>query len=99
MFSLCSSVLLFKYFIFFKEGVSQEWSDAPPEVQSSQYSQFMTRIALFSILNIMLDKVRDIVFQKTKRVICKDVHRVTLRSVLLAPVNTFFDVTPIGKIV
>ena len=25
-------------------------------------------------------------------------HRVTLRRILLAPVNTFFDVTPMGKI-
>ena len=99
MFTLCSGVLLFKYFAFYKEGVSQEWSDAPPEAQSSQYSQFMTRMAFISILNLLLNKGRDIVFQKTKRVICKDVHRVTLRSVLFAPVNTFFDVTPLGKIV
>ena len=44
-------------------------------------------------------KIRHIVFDRFKRSIGKDVHRVTLRRVLLAPVNTFFDVTPLGKIV
>ena len=48
---------------------------------------------------MVLHKVRHILFDRFKRSIGKDVHRVTLRRVLLAPVNTFFDVTPLGKIV
>ena len=59
----------------------------------------MSRIALISIVSLVMNKCREILFQKTKRSIGRDVHRVTLRRVLLAPVNIFFDVTPLGKII
>ena len=59
----------------------------------------MSRIATISVVSLVLDKAREILFQKTKRSIGRDVHRVTLRRVLLAPVNIFFDVTPLGKII
>ena len=47
---------------------------------------------------MVMNNIRDIFFTKAKRSMGKDVHKVTLRRVLLAPVNTFFDVTPMGKI-
>ena len=49
-------------------------------------------------MSLVLNKLRSIIYEKAKRSIGKDVHRVTLRRILLAPVNTFFDVTPMGKI-
>ena len=63
------------------------------------YGEYMTRILVVSLLSIVLNKVRDLVFHRVKRSIGRDVHRVTLRRVLLAPVNIFFDVTPLGKII
>ena len=96
---LGSTVTAFKYFEIYKQGVQQEWSDASPEDQSSQYSYYMSRIAIISVVSLCMNKVREILFQKAKRRIGRDVHRVTLKRVLLAPVNIFFDVTPLGKIV
>ena len=48
---------------------------------------------------MVLTKIKEIIFQRVKRSIGTDVHKLTLRRVLLAPVNTFFDVTPLGKII
>lgn len=58
----------------------------------------MTRIAVVGFASLILNKIREIIFTKAKRSMGKDVHKVTLKRVLLAPVNTFFDVTPMGKI-
>lgn len=93
------TVTLFKYFEVYKQSITQEWSDASPEVQSAEYASYMKRIAGIGMLGLILHKIKDIIFQKVKRSIGRDVHKVTLRRVLLAPVNTFFDVTPLGKIV
>jgi len=93
------TVTLFKYFEVYKQSLTQEWSDASPEAQSAEYTSYMKRIAGIGMLGLILHKIKDIIFQKVKRSIGRDVHKVTLRRVLLAPVNTFFDVTPLGKIV
>ena len=99
IFVLGFAVTAFKYFEIYKQGVQQEWSDATPEEQISQYTFYMSRMAIISFVSLVMYKIREIMFQKTKRKIGRDVHRVTLKRVLLAPVNIFFDVTPLGKIV
>ena len=90
---------IFKYFAVYNESVTQDWSNASPEDQQEYYIYYMSRIASVGILSMVLHKIKDILFNKVKRSIGRDVHRVTLRRVLMAPVNTFFDVTPLGKIV
>jgi len=59
----------------------------------------MSKIAFVGILSLVLNRIRELIFTRVKRSIGRDVHRITLKRVLLAPVNTFFDVTPLGKIV
>lgn len=93
------TITVFKYFEVYKRSLTFEWSDASPEEQASKYTEYTSRIAFVGLLGLVLHKIKDIIFTKVKRAIGRDVHRVTLRRVLLAPVNTFFDVTPLGKIV
>ena len=96
---LGATTMVFKYFDVYHETVTQEWSNATPEDQQNHYSWYMSRMAIIGVLQMVLHKIRHILFDRFKRSIGKDVHRVTLRRVLQAPVNTFFDVTPLGKIV
>ena len=96
---MAATVTVFKYFEVYKEAVTQEWSNASPEEQQEKYCYYMLRIAGIGILGMILHKIKEILFNKVKRSIGRDVHRITLRTVLKAPVNTFFDVTPLGKIV
>jgi len=58
----------------------------------------MQRIAVLSFVMLALSAARDIIMTKMKRSVGVHVHKDTLQRVLLAPVNIFFDVTPVGKI-
>ena len=58
----------------------------------------MTSLAWISVLGLALRTLNDHVFDKRRRLIGRAVHEETLKRILLAPVNIFFDVTPIGKI-
>ena len=59
----------------------------------------MTRIACIGFLGLVLDTAYERFYDWRKTVIRHSVHRETLKSVLLAPINLFFDVTPLGKII
>ena len=58
----------------------------------------MTKLVMISILGLTLRTLHAHVFDQRRRAIGRDVHKDTLKTILLAPVNKFFDVTPIGKI-
>ena len=58
----------------------------------------MTQLAFVSVIGLALKTLNDHIFDKQRRSIGRGVHTITLKRILLAPVNIFFDVTPIGKI-
>ena len=58
----------------------------------------MKTIAIVSFVGLTLGTIRDIIITRMKREVGRGVNRETLKSVLHAPVNLFFDVTPVGKI-
>lgn len=58
----------------------------------------MKTFATVSVVGLALGTIRDVVMTRMKRKVGSNVHKETLKRVLLAPVNIFFDVTPIGKI-
>ena len=51
-----------------------------------------------AIVKIMVDTFNSFKLTETTRRIGVKVHQESLEKVLCAPVNTFFDVTPIGKV-
>ena len=59
----------------------------------------MTRIAMIGLLWLIVDTVYERIYDWRKTVIRHNVHKETLKTVLLAPINLFFDVTPLGKII
>lgn len=58
----------------------------------------MRKAAIATTISVLLANVREVVVKRHERHMGGDIVKVTLRRVLFAPVNTFFDVTPIGKI-
>ena len=55
-------------------------------------------MAFVGLFGMIFGNIRDLVLQRMKKTIGRGVHKDTLRQVLKAPVNIFFDVTPVGKI-
>ena len=58
----------------------------------------MRKAAFFSLIAVVLAQVRHYFVQRHHRHLGADILKTTLKRVLLAPVNTFFDITPVGKI-
>lgn len=58
----------------------------------------MQTLAAVSLVGLALGTARDLLMTRMKRRVGANVHKETLERVLLAPVNIFFDVTPVGKI-
>ena len=59
----------------------------------------MTKLAWLSVAGLALRTIHDYIFFKRGREIGRLVHNETLKKILFAKVNLFFDVTPIGKII
>ena len=93
-----ATTIVFKYAEVYKGSIIQDWANSPAETQLAEYQSHMKNLVLVSYALLALRLTRDFVFDKKKRDIGRNVHKETLTKVLHAPVNTFFDVTPIGKI-
>ena len=58
----------------------------------------MSAMYFLAILKIMVDTFTSFKFSETMCKISEKAHQTSLAKVLSAPVNNFFDVTPIGKV-
>ena len=58
----------------------------------------MQTLAFVGLFGLIFGNIRDFIMQRMKKMVGRTVHKDTLRQVLKAPVNIFFDVTPVGKI-
>ena len=96
---LICATIFFQYFDLYSASISQEWADAPYEEQIGQFDSYMTKLAWLSVSGLALRTIHDYVFFKRGREIGRLVHNETLKKILFAKVNLFFDVTPIGKII
>lgn len=97
-------VLFISYALFQKfwdnhcERVSAEYAAIDPADQADAHSAYMKRAAIATTVTVFLGNLRNLVVKRHERHMGGDILKVTLNRVLLAPVNTFFDVTPVGKI-
>ena len=82
----------------YQNHLTNSMSELSPEQQLSEYSEYMKTLALVGLFGLVFGNIRDFIMQRMKKMVGRNVHKDTLRQVLKAPVNIFFDVTPVGKI-
>ena len=70
-----------------------------PQKQDDQFSYFMKISMISTVLLVFLRTLFSIADKRIDQRVGKGIVRQTLERVLLAPINLFFDVTPIGKII
>jgi len=77
---------------------TQKWANAPAEEQRAQFNFYVTVIFAFAIGAVLFIVVRvvSLLFMSLK--VAKTAHNHILKLVLQSPINLFFDVTPVGKI-
>lgn len=87
-----------KYWENYKQSVDAEFAIIEPELQASKHSEYLWNAFIVSTIGIILQEVRNFVVRRYESRMAKGMIQKTLERVLLAPVNLFFDVTPVGKI-
>ena len=90
--------IFFRMVDVYQDHMTNDWSTIPSDQQSEQYSYYMKTLTFVGMFGLIFGNIRDFVLQRMKKMVGRTVHKDTLRQVLLAPVNVFFDVTPVGKI-
>lgn len=98
IFLFISQNIFFRMVDVYSDHITNEWSEITPEEQSDRFSEYMQTMAYVGLFGLVFGNIRDLVLQRMKKTIGRGVHKETLRQVLKAPVNIFFDVTPVGKI-
>ena len=95
---LITTVTVLKYLDKYQQSLLQYWANSSPEEQLETFYDQMKTIICTSYVLLFLRVVRDFCMDMKKKHIGRNMHKKILRKVLQAPVNLFFDVTPIGKI-
>ena len=87
-----------KFWDNYVERINAEFSVVDPEKQQDLFSTFMTYLAWCTLLQVLMRQLRGWGERRTQRHMGSEIVKTTLEKVLLAPVNLFFDITPVGKI-
>lgn len=58
----------------------------------------MQQIYVMALIGIVFDACKNYYNERRNKSMGADIHRMTLYKIFAAPVNLFFDITPIGKI-
>jgi len=82
----------------FREGQNASFALTDPDAQASEQMTFLLRSATLTIVCVLLRQGKSLFSEVYKGRIGRDILKDTLAKVMHAPVNTFFDVTPVGKI-
>ena len=90
--------IFFRMVDVYQDHMTNDWSTIPSDQQSEQYAYYMKTLTFVGMFGLIFGNIRDFVLQRMKKMVGRTVHKDTLRQVLHAPVNVFFDVTPVGKI-
>lgn len=69
-----------------------------PETQAEQHSEYMKKIFFICLIGVILTNAVSFCMENLKRYMGVDVVKKTLTKIMKAPINLFFDVTPLGKI-
>merc|ERR1712151_293803 len=75
-----------------------KWAYASPEEQKDEFGRYMTLISIFAFLTLVFVSMRVIVLVFAFLNVAQNIHDTYLEIVFKAPINLFFDVTPVGKV-
>jgi len=82
----------------YEDRLTAEFASTDPETQSAAHSWFVRRICMISLFGVATNLVYTAARSIRIRSLAKDIVKETFARVVQAPVNLFFDVTPLGKV-
>lgn len=87
-----------RYESVYQTTLQQQLTEITVGGANDQFLNHFAWMAFISVIGIVLNNLRDLKMNSIKRAMTAKVHNSLLKSVIFAPVNKFFDITPIGKI-
>ena len=75
------------------------WISASPEDQLSNRSYYIAHYALYSIFGLFMWGLRQQIMMMVGVETAKKMYREMIKSLLDAPMNKYFDITPLGRII
>ena len=91
-------VFLFSLFNFYRESVVQEWADKASLVQNYSFLLCTFKVFAITFVTSTLIGVMLVVNMKMRISSSRVFFNMMLERVMHAPVNLYFDVTPIARI-
>ena len=91
-------VHIIKFWEHYNERIDAEFASITPELQASVLTDYLIKAGFVSTVGVCLNQFRNLVVRYYTCRVGNGMVKKTLNKVLLAPVNLFFDVTPVGKI-
>ena len=91
-------VLFQKFFHNYINRVDAEFAVIDIENQASALTDYLIKSSIVATISVILAQLRNLVVRYYEARIGINIVNETLSKVLIAPVNLFFDVTPIGRI-
>ncbi len=90
--------LFIHFWRLYEQSIQSEFADTDPDTQFEKHSEFLKKIFLVLSVGVIMRNTKDFWVRTKKTYMGYHIVNTTLKKVLEAPVNLFFDVTPIGKI-
>ena len=78
--------------------LNSEFATVNQEDQQARYSDFMWILFIASVIRILIETILNFLLARLKQNMGVRIHQDTLEKIIFAPVNLFFDITPIGKV-
>lgn len=77
---------------------TQKWANEPQDLQYASFEYFALIIFGFSIGTAIFIFIRVAILMTSGLKVAQQIHNKTIELIFNSPINLFFDVTPIGKI-
>lgn len=87
-----------EYFNFQGRAIRNDWASEDEKAQQSLFATYMKAIILMASFQVIALTIKVIILTTLNYKLSNGFHNVIMKKVMNAPINTFFDVTPVGKI-
>ena len=95
---ICVLRTIARYHEWYNERLKNEFAATDPIAQAERHFEFMRQIYAMAMVGIVFEACKNYYNERRNKSMGSEIHRMTLFKIFAAPVNLFFDITPIGKI-
>lgn len=82
----------------FKSFYETDFYTLSPDEQQAKAASYLTNVLLVSCFTLSLDVIKKVFWEKKNNSVQDNVYNMLFTKIIAAPINLFFDVTPVDQI-